>query len=188
MEAWHGHWSRGARGDVGVVLEGRIGSRQTATVKLEAGVAGSFDVEEQLKIESGEPVGGACRFGVKGAHGRALLLRRRHGSSISPTPCPVVEGGQLCSVAAASQKAPELFMHVKTDNIRKWRPRRVKPRRRPAHRFVERRINNQQRLRAIPCRCGHPDGHDRHHSAVEERVGDLRGTSTECPTRGCALS
>ena len=34
------------------------GCRQTATVKLEAGVAGSFDVEEQLKIESGEPVGG----------------------------------------------------------------------------------------------------------------------------------
>ena len=32
--------------------------RQTATVNLEAGVAGSFDVEEQLKIESGEPVGG----------------------------------------------------------------------------------------------------------------------------------
>ena len=34
------------------------GCRQTATVKLEAGVAGSFDVEEQLKIESGEPAGG----------------------------------------------------------------------------------------------------------------------------------
>ena len=33
------------------------GCRQTATVKLEAGVAGSFHVEEQLKIESGEPVG-----------------------------------------------------------------------------------------------------------------------------------
>ena len=33
------------------------GCRQMARVKLEAGVAGSFDVEEQLKIESGEPVG-----------------------------------------------------------------------------------------------------------------------------------
>ena len=41
------------------------GCRQTATVKLEAGVAGSFDVEEQLKIESGEPVERACRCGEK---------------------------------------------------------------------------------------------------------------------------
>ena len=31
------------------------------------------------------------------------------------------------SLQQAKGMAPELFMHVKTDNIRKWRPRRVGP-------------------------------------------------------------
>ena len=46
--------------DIGAELVSALkdkGCRQTATVKMEAGVAGSLDVEEQLKNESGEPVG-----------------------------------------------------------------------------------------------------------------------------------